>query len=115
MLQSDFRCLFVARQPGEKLAGLIRSYCDLVELDAFTTRTEEVPALKKILNKQDILVLDFQQHDAVYQRQLKQEVCALVAIDDMADVHFYTDLIINHGGHGREQDYSMENYTKLLN
>ena len=114
MLQSDFRCVFITKQPSEKIVQLIRSYCELVELDAVATVAEEVSALKKIVNKQDILVLDFQEHNEAYQLQLKQLVCALVAIDDMAAVHFHTDLIINHGAGDRDQFYNKESNAKLL-
>ncbi len=114
MLGNDFRCVFITRDAGAQVKDMISQYCELWELPVYNSPEEEAVALKSMVDRNDILVLDFYEFCEEYQLKLKPVVCNLVAIDDKAAVHFYTDLIINHGSGGREELYRKEKYSRLL-
>ncbi|HMD01136.1 MAG TPA: hypothetical protein VKH37_13330, partial [Ferruginibacter sp.] len=70
--------------------------------------------LAKRLTKSDVLVVDGYGFDAAYQKKAKTLVKKLVLIDDIADKHYYADLIINHGDPSIRDKYNTESYSKLL-
>lgn len=114
MLKEHFNCVFISKAPQEKISTLIQQYCPLIALPAFDDRVQEIEAVKDLTDKNDILVLDFYEFDESYQRLLQPHVCAMAVIDDKAAVPFNTDLVINHGSQGREQDYMLGAHSKLL-
>nr|WP_255552903.1 UDP-2,4-diacetamido-2,4,6-trideoxy-beta-L-altropyranose hydrolase [Longitalea arenae] len=113
MLKNDFECVFMINKPDPSLIRLIESYCKFVLLNAATIE-EELSVLDEKLLANDIVVTDGYQFDEVYQQFLKAKVRKLVMVDDMADKHYYADLIINHGDASVKDKYRKENYTKVL-
>jgi UDP-2,4-diacetamido-2,4,6-trideoxy-beta-L-altropyranose hydrolase len=112
MLKDDFDCVFVTRFLTayiiEEINKSCSSYIKLSEkkhkhFDEFITN----------IKKEDIVVLDNYFFNTEYQRQIKAIGCKLVCIDDMHDKHYVADVVINHGIGLKEEQFSIESYTKL--
>jgi UDP-2,4-diacetamido-2,4,6-trideoxy-beta-L-altropyranose hydrolase len=114
ILRNDFRCIFITRNPDPELKRTIESFCKLVVLDS--EYENERKELNSLLDQSDIVVLDGYDFDEKYQQFIKSKVHKLVMIDDKAEVHFYADLLINHGGNTLYKAYikKCEPYTRLL-
>jgi UDP-2,4-diacetamido-2,4,6-trideoxy-beta-L-altropyranose hydrolase len=63
------------------------------------------------INNTDIIVLDGYKFDAQYQINIKKRGNKLVYIDDMCNMHYYSDLIINHAPGIESTQYLSESYT----
>ncbi|OGI11751.1 MAG: UDP-2,4-diacetamido-2,4,6-trideoxy-beta-L-altropyranose hydrolase [Candidatus Margulisbacteria bacterium GWF2_35_9] len=113
MLVYEFNCLFITNKPDAKIADLIRSYCSLHTIKV-QNKDEEIDVLEGILTSGDIVVTDGYDFDPEYQNQIKQRVKKLVMIDDLAQMYFIADVIINHGGTPIIAKYRKEKETKLL-
>jgi len=113
MLKYEFNCLFIINNPDENISDLIRGNCLLHTINV-QSKEEEITALDNILTPSDIVVTDGYDFGPEYQMQLKQRVKKLVMIDDMADMHFFADVVINHGSESMASKYKTEKGTKLL-
>jgi UDP-2,4-diacetamido-2,4,6-trideoxy-beta-L-altropyranose hydrolase len=113
ILKSEFECLFITNQPDPQLVHLIESYCPVFVLNA-TSIAEEIKQIDESLLSTDVVVTDGYQFDEEYQQFIKSKVRKLVMVDDMADKHYYADLIINHGDASIKDKYRKELYTKIL-
>lgn len=112
-LKANFNCVFFIKLPTIKLKEIIESYCKTVVLKS-ETLTNELFELDALLCIDDIVVLDGYNFNEDYQQHLKTKVHKLVMIDDKAAMHFYADLIINHGTASSIYKYKRESYTKIL-
>lgn len=113
MLAGEFDCLFITNNPDNKVIDLIRGNCTL-HIIFVRNRGDEIVALKGVLSADDIFVIDGYDFDTEYQKQIKQRVKKLVMIDDMAQMHFFADVVINHGGAPLINIYKKEKRTTLL-
>jgi UDP-2,4-diacetamido-2,4,6-trideoxy-beta-L-altropyranose hydrolase len=114
MLKNDFQCIFLTTNSEERIQKLISGTCQPVLLPIRKSIKEEIKEVKARLQHTDILVLDGYQFDADYQWEIKSSVHKLVSVDDKAEVHFFADLIINHGSPSLRSQYKAEHYTELL-
>lgn len=62
----------------------------------------------------DVVVLDGYWFRESYQKAVKEKGAKLVLIDDMADQHFFSDIVINHAPGISELNYSGEKFTKYF-
>lgn len=115
MLNEDFECHFIIRNPLETLKQQILEICDsIIELPDSKEDMEEVELLcQKYFTGTEIVVLDGYHFVTAYQQTIKNQGCKVVCIDDIHAYHFVADIVINHGGGVTKDDYSVETYTKL--
>lgn len=115
MLQGDFECHFIIRNPLPSLKQQILETCEsLIELpETENDENEAVELSQSLLTGKEIVVLDGYHFRTEYQRAIKNKRCNLVCIDDIHAYHFVADIVINHSPHVSESDYSCENYTDL--
>ena len=109
MLKDDFDCVFFTQTPTEYQKKEAADVCSLVELPATDSRLE---LFLDMLTGDEIVVLDNYFYTTDYQRRIKEKGCQLVCIDDMHNIHYVADLVINHGNASPEQ-FSKEPYTQL--
>lgn len=114
ILKNTFECVFIIKQPADKVKELIAGYCGIKILESSASPAEEVPELINFLGSGNILVIDGYDFDSQYQEKIRSYVEKLVAIDDTASGYFYADVVINHGGSALRHKYKTEKYTKLL-
>lgn len=109
MLKDDFDCVFYTQTPTDYQKKEASTVCPLVELPATDSRLE---LFLDILTGNEIVVLDNYFYTTDYQRKVKGKGSLLVCVDDMHNIHYVADLVINHGNVKPEQ-FSKEPYTQL--
>src|ERR1700743_1989547 len=65
------------------------------------------------LTGNEIVVVDHYGLDSNYQKKIKDKSCKLVCIDDLHDVFFWADLIINPAPNAKPADYQGQVYTQF--
>jgi UDP-2,4-diacetamido-2,4,6-trideoxy-beta-L-altropyranose hydrolase len=109
MLKKDFNNIaFVLKEPSGSISEVIKregiQLVSLVEEEEFFST----------LSGDEIVVLDGYHFDTSYQKKVKSMGSLLVCIDDLYEIHFVADLIINHAPNISADRYSAESYTRLL-
>ena len=115
MLNNDFECQFIIRNPLPTLKNQITQVCEkIVELEELEDNESEAENITTThLSGSEIVVLDGYHFRTEYQNIIKKIGCKLVCIDDIHAYHFVADYIINHAGGLGCHKYSREPYTKL--
>lgn len=115
MLENNFDCFFAVQDPPKNLLPQIKGYCDqIIELPKTNHLEKEAQKLcEGYLTGNEIVVLDGYHFGTKYQEIIKRRGCKIVCIDDIHDVHFLADVIINHAGGIQKEQYSAEDYTQF--
>ncbi len=115
MLQEEFECHFMIRTPLPTLKKQILEVCkEIVELSENENDIHEAKLLAETyLDGPEIVVLDGYHFITEYQQIIKNKGCRLVCIDDIYNYHFFADIIINHAGGVKRENYSFEPYTQF--
>lgn len=115
MLMRDFNCLVAIRNPNPALRTLARGLCHrLIELPETEDDLAEAALLAKhFLSGKEIVVLDGYHFGAEYQALMRRRGGPVVCIDDLHREPFVADLIINHAGGIRPEDYDAQPYTRF--
>ena len=109
MLKNDFDIFFATVNPTDYQKKELESVCPYIALNNETHFDDFL----SLLNGTEIVVLDNYFFDTDYQKAIKNKGCKLVCIDDIHDKHFVADVVINHAGGIKKEDYSTEPYTQL--
>jgi UDP-2,4-diacetamido-2,4,6-trideoxy-beta-L-altropyranose hydrolase len=114
MLTQDFELHFAIQKPSEAIKTILQNESFIVhELSETPHFEKNIKELQKIIDKNDIVVLDGYNFKLTYQKSIRSSCRKLVFIDDLAAWHQVADLVINHNGIAQRQDYSAENYTQF--
>ena len=115
ILKNDFKIIFITNEKSANIKKMILNVCDEVfYIPNFINSFEEAIFLsEKIINGNEIVVLDGYQFDTKYQIKIKNNCSKLVCIDDEAKDHFVADLVFNHAPGICPEDYKKEESTKL--
>lgn len=109
MLKDDFECVFYTQSPSEYQRKECEKVCHLVELPADETRFQ---LFLDNLKGTEIVVLDNYFYTTDYQKAIKEKGCKLVCVDDMHDMHYVADVVVNQSP-VKESEFDREPYTKL--
>jgi UDP-2,4-diacetamido-2,4,6-trideoxy-beta-L-altropyranose hydrolase len=112
MLKSDFECFFATTFVNEFLESEILSSCK--EFILLPQNNSHFDFFLSIITGDEIVVLDNYFFSSEYQLKIKRKGCKLICIDDLADKHYYADLVINHAPGIKEEIFSAEKETKIL-
>jgi UDP-2,4-diacetamido-2,4,6-trideoxy-beta-L-altropyranose hydrolase len=112
MLNQSFNCIFATRNPSEYQLKEISSVCH--KYINLSNDDEHYLQFLNILTGNEIVVLDNYFFSTDYQRAIRAKGCKLVCIDDLNEIHFVADMIINHSIGADPSVYSKETYTKVL-
>ena len=105
-LKNDFKILFLISK---------NSFSDLLQgFDFYKLNSNKVDELKKIINKDDILVLDGYNFDSQYQKKIAPCCFKLVLIEDNFEDYSYADVIINYSYSALFKKYQCKKNTKIL-
>lgn len=118
MLKDDFEISFAIQNPDEKIKELIsqigfKSFFFLPQTTDFQQDVQNLITITNSVNDK-VFILDGYNFQSAYQQKLKQHCKKLIYIDDLFAWHQYADIVINHSGVVKEQNYKIEPYTKLL-
>jgi UDP-2,4-diacetamido-2,4,6-trideoxy-beta-L-altropyranose hydrolase len=109
MLKYEFYCIYSSQTPSVYQINEIEKVChERIDLPSDDTHFS---VFLKLLQGDEIVVLDNYYFTTEYQLAIKAKGCKLVCIDDMHDKHFVSDVIINHAEGITEFQYSAEKYT----
>lgn len=112
MLKEEFECVFATRFVNKYIIEEIEKSCSSY-IKLKEDHNKHFEDFLTYINKEDIVVLDNYFFTTEYQIIIKNIGCKLVCIDDMHDKHYVADAVINHGPSLRENQFSVESYTKL--
>ncbi len=115
MLEQEFDCHFIVRNPSQAVAQLIKEEgFNLIGLNDKILWLHEAQFIAHhFLRGEEIFVLDGYQFDTKYQQQIRTAAGKLVCIDDIHDTHFVADAIINHTSGIQTSAYRAEPYTRF--
>jgi len=124
------RCLSLAeglREAGSEFLFVTKNYQEAVNkisekrylVEVIPTDDnlgEDLEKTVKIIkeNKPDAVVIDSYDIGENYLRRIKNTGALLVNIDDSAQLHFCSDVVVNQNINAKESHYSIEEHTKLL-
>jgi spore coat polysaccharide biosynthesis predicted glycosyltransferase SpsG len=112
MINKKFTCILAFSQPSEYQKKEALQVCEsIIELPGGDLHYKE---FLNHINPGDIIVLDNYFYDTGYQNEIKRKGCKLVCIDDTHDKHYAADIVINQSPSVTEEQFDVENYTKLL-
>jgi UDP-2,4-diacetamido-2,4,6-trideoxy-beta-L-altropyranose hydrolase len=116
ILKEHFFCIFLSKINNEIIAEIISSTgFEYVSVPLDLDSINEAKWINiNFLKGDEILVLDGYQFDFNYQYELKGNAGKIVCIDDIHDIHFLADAIINHGGGIQAESYSKEENCQLF-
>ena len=109
MLRGAFDCTMVTSSPTDGQRSQADGICPLVALPADESRFE---LFLRTLKGDETVVLDNYFYTTDYQREIKSRGCRLVCIDDMHNIHYVADAVINHGFVDADA-FSREPHTRL--
>lgn len=92
MLKSEFSCTFFTVEPTEYQLVEIANVCKCESMNG----NNPLDDFLKFLQGDEIVVLDNYFYTSDYQKKIKDKGCKLVLIDDMHNMHYYADVIINN-------------------
>lgn len=111
MLKNDFDLFFATVQPTDyQKKEIVRIGGQYIELE----KDSHFDVFISLLTGDEIVVLDNYFFSSDYQKKIKEKGCKLVCIDDIHDMHFVADVVINHAEGIDTSDYKTEAYTQLF-
>ncbi|WP_422361184.1 UDP-2,4-diacetamido-2,4,6-trideoxy-beta-L-altropyranose hydrolase [Reichenbachiella sp.] len=112
MLKDEFSCTLYTRFPS----SFIATECQAASIDLVYLKEKEGSHTNFLssLSGDEIVVLDNYFFGTAFQKKIKSKGCALVCIDDLHEIHFLADLVINHNPAAKKQHYSVGQETRLL-
>jgi len=108
---------FVSKDYDNKVLAKIRSHDFKVdEIPRHADLREDLGRVMGLVrdNNGAIVITDSYEIDFHYLRELKNRNVFLICIDDLARIHFPSDVVLNQNLYALEENYSVEPYTKLL-
>lgn len=109
MLKQDFDCAMFTQVPTDYQLRESEGICTVVALPNDDSKFDK---FLEYLHGDEIVVLDNYFFTTDYQRAIKAKGCQLVCIDDMHDMHYVADVVINHGCTDKSL-FDIEPYTHL--
>jgi UDP-2,4-diacetamido-2,4,6-trideoxy-beta-L-altropyranose hydrolase len=114
ILEPSYQCVFCMKEAGGiEVESLVNDFKCWI-LPESTDRDEELDLLRSKLIPTDFLVLDGYHFDTAYQQAIKLSVCKMICVDDLAEIHFHADVIINHAAPEVAKRYSKEKNTSIF-
>lgn len=112
MLKDEFSCTLFTRFSN----SFIVSECREASIDVIylNDNGSHFNNFLDALSGDEIVVLDNYFFGTAFQIKIKRKGCALVCIDDLHEIHFHADLVINHNPAAKKQDYSTDQGARLL-
>ena len=109
MLRNDFECTIFTQSPTPAQIRQAEGICPVKGLPDDDSR---FGIFLDMLDGTETVVLDNYFYTSGYQRRIMEKGCRLVCIDDMHNLHYHADAVINHG-FVRPDDFSCDAHTRL--
>jgi UDP-2,4-diacetamido-2,4,6-trideoxy-beta-L-altropyranose hydrolase len=113
MLQNEFECFFVISCPAKEIISILQKFGGIISLSE-SSKSDELVEFGKLLNIDDIVVVDGYTFNEEYINTIKKEIKKIIQIDDFAQGFFNSDLVINHASSNLIDKYNVSLNTKVL-
>jgi len=114
MLKRTFDITFIEKDSNDfACLQLQKITTNIIHIKNCAIEEEANLITNTILNHSSIFILDGYQYTSEYQKTIKKSGAALVCIDDLHNVHFYADVIINQASGVTQNQYKNEPYTQF--
>lgn len=110
MLKNVFNCVFYTQTPSEYQKKELAAVCPYVSLPSDNTKFY---SFLDELGGDEIVVLDNYFYTSEYESQIREKGCKVVLIDNLHQRHSRADAVIGFLMGLREEDYSVEPYSRL--
>lgn len=112
MLKDDFSIIFIEKDSNEfAKSQMYATTKNVIHLYTSSLLEEAVNISANYIDEHSVFILDGYQYTSEYQKKIKQSGATLVCIDDLHEIHFYADIIINQAYGVNETQYSVETRT----
>jgi len=115
MVQNDFTPIFLVQNSNDFVLNQIKiNHFDFIKIKTFESLEQEAQFIKQTyINTSSILLIDGYQFSSNYQKILKDGGAKLICIDDLHNIHFFADIVINQAAKVSETLYLKEKDTRL--
>lgn len=110
MLKDDFDCVFYTQTPSDYQKKELAAICSYVSLPSDDTK---IDTFLDVLSGNEIVVLDNYFYTGEYELKVREKGCKVVLIDNLHKRHSFADAVLGFIMGLKEEDYSVEPYTKL--
>ena len=110
MLKDDFDCVFYTQTPNDYQKKELAVVCPYVSLPSDDTKFD---TFLDALNGDEIVVLDNYFYTGEYESRIREKGCKVVLIDNLHQRHSFADAVLGFLMGLKEEDYSVEPYTRL--
>jgi len=111
------RCYFLSKIDDNNLLTNIKNFrVDCQKIKTNTTLKGDLNTLLNFSKKHDIdwIITDHYGIDATYVKEIKQHGFHVLSVDDTAQMHYFSDILLNQNIGAECFDFSAEKYTKYL-
>lgn len=109
-------CYFVSKIDSGELISEIEKNNIHFQINPNATLNEDAEKLIKYSNENNIdwIITDHYGMDASYIEEIKQNNFKVLSVDDNAQIHYYSDIVLNQNIGSEKLRYSSEKHTKFL-
>ena len=109
-------CFFVSKTDNDELINRIQKNNDFFQLNQNLDLNQDAETLIKFSNENNIdwIVTDRYDIDTNYIQNLKEKNFKVLSIDDFAQIHYFSDIVLNQNIGSEKLKYSSERNTKFL-
>ena len=116
ILESDFDICFVIKDTIEWLALEIEKQYSIIQIPVDSNTYNETGYITEHIPASSVLIiLDGYSFDTSYQQRIREKLkMKVISIDDFQPFKYVADVVINHAGFLKAEQFNKEEYTKLL-
>jgi len=109
-------CYFLSKIENNELINKIEKNNIHYQINSNATLLEDNKTLVKFAKEKDInwIVTDHYGINAEYIKEIKQNNFKVLSVDDNAQIHYYSDIVLNQNIGSEKLNFSAEKYTKFL-
>lgn len=117
LIRREHVCYFLSKIDSDELISRIeKNNVHYQKINLNATLQMDVEKLIKFSNENDVdwIVTDHYGINSQYIKEIKQNNLKVLSIDDDAQIHYYSDIIVNQNIGTEKLDFSSEKYSKFL-
>lgn len=117
LMRRDHVCYFLSKIDNDELTSIIRkSKVNYQKIKTNATLQEDLEYLLNFSNGNDIdwIVTDHYGINTKYIQEIKQNNYKVLSVDDTAQIHYYSDIVLNQNIGSEKLKFSAEKHTKFL-
>ncbi|MCK5031222.1 MAG: UDP-2,4-diacetamido-2,4,6-trideoxy-beta-L-altropyranose hydrolase [Thermoplasmatales archaeon] len=117
LIRREHSCYFLSKIDNDELISRIKkNNVHYQKINPNATLQTDVETLIKFSNENDVdwIITDHYGINSQYIKEIKKNNLKVLSIDDNAQIHYYSDIIVNQNIGAEKLDFSSEKYSKFL-